>query len=222
MLRGSRDFADLAGYQAFLAETIARKNARGAQALAVELAAMRPLPRHRTTDFSTRHRQRHPLRHDQRARRALHRALAPGRLPAQGPRLRRSAGLLSRHDAGADRRAALLSAQWAAPAGRRLPPPGRQRWSGSRRPSGIRCSARSCSRARSSAAPGRRSTGSSIRARPAGSMSACCTSRRCTPARLELAEHLEAVLAGRRRCPTSRRRAPPWPAGADPARRRSR
>jgi hypothetical protein len=52
MLRGSRDFADLAGYQAFLAETIARKNAQRHQALAVELAAMRPLPRHRTTDFS--------------------------------------------------------------------------------------------------------------------------------------------------------------------------
>jgi hypothetical protein len=52
MLRGSRDFADLAGYQAFLAETIARKNAQRRQALAVELAAMGPLPRHRTTDFS--------------------------------------------------------------------------------------------------------------------------------------------------------------------------
>lgn len=51
-LRGSRDFADLAGYQAFLAETIARKNAQRRQAVAVELAAMAPLPRHRTTDFS--------------------------------------------------------------------------------------------------------------------------------------------------------------------------
>lgn len=51
-LRGSRDFADLAGYQAFLAETIARKNAQRRQAVTVELAAMGPLPRHRTTDFS--------------------------------------------------------------------------------------------------------------------------------------------------------------------------
>jgi hypothetical protein len=51
-LRGSRDFADLAGYQAFLAETIARKNAQRRPAVAVELAAMGPLPRHRTTDFS--------------------------------------------------------------------------------------------------------------------------------------------------------------------------
>lgn len=54
-LRGSREFADLAGYQAFLAETIARKNAPRRQAVAVavavELAAMGPLPRHRTTDF---------------------------------------------------------------------------------------------------------------------------------------------------------------------------
>ena len=39
-------------YQAFLAETIARKNAQRRQAVAVELAALRPLPRHRTTDFS--------------------------------------------------------------------------------------------------------------------------------------------------------------------------
>ena len=51
-LRGSSDFADLAAYQAFLAETIARKNARRAAAVAIELAAMGPLPRHRTTDFS--------------------------------------------------------------------------------------------------------------------------------------------------------------------------
>ena len=51
-LRGSREFADLAGYQAFLAETIARKNAQRRQAVAIELAAMGPLPRHRTTDFS--------------------------------------------------------------------------------------------------------------------------------------------------------------------------
>ena len=52
-LRGSRDFADLATYQAFLQEFIARKNAPRRAVLAVELAALLPLPRHRTTDFST-------------------------------------------------------------------------------------------------------------------------------------------------------------------------
>jgi hypothetical protein len=51
-LRGSRCFADLAAYQAFLAETIARKNAQRRQAVAVELGALGRLPRHRTTDFS--------------------------------------------------------------------------------------------------------------------------------------------------------------------------
>jgi transposase InsO family protein len=51
-LRGSSDFADLAAYQAFLHETVARKNAKRAAAVAVELKALRPLPRRRTTDFS--------------------------------------------------------------------------------------------------------------------------------------------------------------------------
>jgi hypothetical protein len=51
-LRGSRCFPDLAAYQAFLAETIARKNAQRRQAVAVELDALGRLPRHRTTDFS--------------------------------------------------------------------------------------------------------------------------------------------------------------------------
>jgi hypothetical protein len=51
-LRGSNDFADLAAYQGFLAETIARKNARRAGAVAIELKTLAPLPAHRTTDFS--------------------------------------------------------------------------------------------------------------------------------------------------------------------------
>jgi hypothetical protein len=51
-LRGSNDFPDPAAYQAFLAEVVARKNARRAAALAIELKALQPLPRHRTTDFS--------------------------------------------------------------------------------------------------------------------------------------------------------------------------
>ena len=52
-LRGSRDFPDLAGYQAFLQEFIARKNAPRRAVLAIELAALLPLPRYRTTDLST-------------------------------------------------------------------------------------------------------------------------------------------------------------------------
>jgi hypothetical protein len=53
-LRGSRDFADVAAYQAFLAEFVRTKNARRRAALQLELTAMRPLPRFRTTDFSLR------------------------------------------------------------------------------------------------------------------------------------------------------------------------
>jgi hypothetical protein len=52
-LRGSREFPDLAAYQAFLQEFAARKNAPRRAAVAVELAALAPLPRHRTTDFSS-------------------------------------------------------------------------------------------------------------------------------------------------------------------------
>lgn len=52
-LRGSRDFADLAAYQAFLQEFIARKNARRRDAVGVELKTLSRLPPHRTTDFST-------------------------------------------------------------------------------------------------------------------------------------------------------------------------
>ena len=51
-LRGNNDFADVAAYQAFLDELVARRNARRADAVALELKALQPLPRHRTTDFS--------------------------------------------------------------------------------------------------------------------------------------------------------------------------
>ena len=51
-LRGSRDFADVAAYQAFLAEFVRTKNARRRSELQLELQATRPLPRFRTTDFS--------------------------------------------------------------------------------------------------------------------------------------------------------------------------
>ena len=51
-LRGSREFADVAAYQAFIAEHVARRNARRRAEVALELAQMKPLPRFRTTDFS--------------------------------------------------------------------------------------------------------------------------------------------------------------------------
>jgi len=51
-LRGSADFVSVAAYQAFLAEIVARKNARRAAAVAIELKALGSLPPRRTTDFS--------------------------------------------------------------------------------------------------------------------------------------------------------------------------
>jgi len=51
-LRGSRDFEDLAAYQRFLAEVTGRRNARRRAELALELEAMTPLPKFKTTDFT--------------------------------------------------------------------------------------------------------------------------------------------------------------------------
>jgi hypothetical protein len=51
-LRGSRDFVDLAAYQAFLQAYALRRNAAVHAALAVELKALAPLPPHRTSDYS--------------------------------------------------------------------------------------------------------------------------------------------------------------------------
>ncbi len=51
-LRGSRNFRDVADYQAFIDEHVGRRNARRRAELALELAQMKPLPRFRTTDFT--------------------------------------------------------------------------------------------------------------------------------------------------------------------------
>ena len=51
LLRGSREFADLATYEQFVAETVRRLNARCARAWEIERACLRPLPARRTADF---------------------------------------------------------------------------------------------------------------------------------------------------------------------------
>lgn len=51
LLRGTREFADLAAYEQFLAETVRRLNARCARAWEIERARLRPLPARRTVDF---------------------------------------------------------------------------------------------------------------------------------------------------------------------------
>jgi hypothetical protein len=51
LLRGSRDFPDLGAYRAFVDTIVGRRNANLAKSIALEKAALAPLPRGRTTDF---------------------------------------------------------------------------------------------------------------------------------------------------------------------------
>ncbi|MDN5939818.1 MAG: IS21 family transposase, partial [Salinisphaera sp.] len=51
VLRGSRDFADLAAYQAFVDEILGQHNARHRARIDIERAALLALPPRRTTDF---------------------------------------------------------------------------------------------------------------------------------------------------------------------------
>jgi transposase InsO family protein len=51
IMRGSRDFEDLAGYRRFIDEIVGRINARNAKRIDVERASLKPLPARRTTDY---------------------------------------------------------------------------------------------------------------------------------------------------------------------------
>lgn len=51
LLRGSRDFADLAAYRRFVDEVIGRRNARNRKRIEIERTALKPLPERRTTDY---------------------------------------------------------------------------------------------------------------------------------------------------------------------------
>ena len=52
ILRGSRDFPDLAAWRRFVDELVGRRNRRREAAVGIEMAALRPLPARRTTDFT--------------------------------------------------------------------------------------------------------------------------------------------------------------------------
>jgi hypothetical protein len=52
ILRGYRDFASLADYRTFVDQLVARRNRRREAVVRVEMAALRPLPTRRTTDFT--------------------------------------------------------------------------------------------------------------------------------------------------------------------------
>ncbi len=51
LMRGSRDFDDLAHYRRFVDEIVSRKNARNARRIDIERAELKALPDRRTTDF---------------------------------------------------------------------------------------------------------------------------------------------------------------------------
>ena len=51
LLRGARDFADLAAYRRFVDEVVGRRNARNRKRIEIERAALKPLPERRTTDY---------------------------------------------------------------------------------------------------------------------------------------------------------------------------
>jgi transposase InsO family protein len=51
MLRGSRDFEELAAYRRFVDEVVGRRNARNRRKIEIERAHLKPLPRRRTTDY---------------------------------------------------------------------------------------------------------------------------------------------------------------------------
>jgi hypothetical protein len=52
LLRGSREFADLAAYRGFVDKVVGRRNARNRKRIEIErAAAVKPLPERRTTDY---------------------------------------------------------------------------------------------------------------------------------------------------------------------------
>src|SRR3982074_1804487 len=51
LLRGSRDFENLAAYRRFIDEVVGRRNARSRKRIEIERAALKPLPDRRTTDY---------------------------------------------------------------------------------------------------------------------------------------------------------------------------
>jgi transposase InsO family protein len=51
LLRGSRDFEDLAAYRRFVDEVVGRRNARNRKSIEIERTSLKPLPARRTTDY---------------------------------------------------------------------------------------------------------------------------------------------------------------------------
>lgn len=99
LLRGSRNFDDLAAYRRFVDEVVGRRNARNRKPIEIERTALKPLPERRTSDYEEA-RNRHLVGRLHPAQGVLHRAVATDRALAQRAPLRRSARLLPRVDRG--------------------------------------------------------------------------------------------------------------------------
>jgi hypothetical protein len=86
LLRGSRDFADLAAYRRFVDEVVGRRNARNRKRIEIERSALKQLPARRTTDYEEA--RGHIERRLYLAPYILQRAVAADRSPSQCSPLR--------------------------------------------------------------------------------------------------------------------------------------
>ncbi|MDZ7710836.1 MAG: IS21 family transposase [Roseovarius sp.] len=85
VMRGSRDFEDLAAYRRFIDEIVGRINARNAKRIDMERPDLRPLPARRTTDYEEVTRARHVLGRLHLAQGVLHRAVPADRASPSDP-----------------------------------------------------------------------------------------------------------------------------------------
>jgi hypothetical protein len=87
LLRGSRDFAELAAYRRFIDEVVGRRNARNRKRIEIERAARKPLPERRTNRLRGSARARHLERRVHPAAGVLERSLPPHWSSPQRPSL---------------------------------------------------------------------------------------------------------------------------------------
>jgi hypothetical protein len=87
MLRGHRDFDDLAAYEAFIREVVTRRNGRNNAAFRIERERLIELPPQTHNGLRGRRGARDPVRHLHDTQRSLQCAFAPHWPPAQGQAL---------------------------------------------------------------------------------------------------------------------------------------
>lgn len=100
LLRGSRAFDALHGYEQFVAEVVRRLNARCARGWEAERACLKPLPARRTGGLRGDRRQGQQVRRVHRQELDVQRAVALGRAPAEGEVVQRPPRSLARRGEG--------------------------------------------------------------------------------------------------------------------------